>query len=299
MATKAERGVIDRMSESAQKPVVLLDNLTLPEIAAIASKAAIFVGNDSGIAHIASAVGTPSVVIFGSSNRNHWHPWTDARNEIVYNELPCQPCAGYVCEKFGEPKCILDLNAENVIDAVDRVLSSERIPANGNTDPISEALKLRTTGKIEEAKRILKRTIVEVTGEQKARATRELAEVERNLRNQESAIEHYRDAVLLYGKLDLPLRLAHTIRHLGDVLFDSGDFSGAVKHQSEALEIYRNTPNRPTLDLANALNNLAISNSKIGDIARSKEFWREARDLYAELGITEGVEQCERELKRP
>ena len=102
--------------------VLTLDSLTLPEITALASKARLFVGNDSGIAHIAAAVKTPSVVIFGSSNRDHWRPWTDAPNEIVYEEMPCQPCAGYVCEEFDEPKCILSIGAEKVIEAIQEVL---------------------------------------------------------------------------------------------------------------------------------------------------------------------------------
>ena len=102
---------------------LFLDDLDLVRNqSALATRAKIFVGNDSGIAHIAAAVKTPSVVIFGSSNRNHWRPWTDAPNEIVYEEFACQPCAGYVCEEFGEPKCILSVKTENVIEAIENVL---------------------------------------------------------------------------------------------------------------------------------------------------------------------------------
>ena len=79
-------------------------------------------GNDSGIAHMAAAVGTPSVVVFGSSNRNHWRPWTEAPNEIVFEALPCQPCPGYVCAEFDEPKCILSVRPESVFAAIDKLL---------------------------------------------------------------------------------------------------------------------------------------------------------------------------------
>jgi ADP-heptose:LPS heptosyltransferase len=94
----------------------------LPELAAFSSKAKLFVGNDSGVAHIAAAVQTPSVVVFGSSNRDHWRPWTDAPNEIVYESFACQPCPGYECEEFGDPKCILSVSAEKVFAAIDRVI---------------------------------------------------------------------------------------------------------------------------------------------------------------------------------
>ena len=104
-------------------PVQIFDDLTLPEITALASKAKIFVGNDSGIAHIAAAVEVPSVVIFGSSNINHWRPWTNAHHEIVFEKIDCQPCAGYVCERFDKAECIRRVTVKQVIDAVERVLA--------------------------------------------------------------------------------------------------------------------------------------------------------------------------------
>ncbi|MBX7054121.1 MAG: glycosyltransferase family 9 protein [Pyrinomonadaceae bacterium] len=122
VAAKSEAGILKKLAAISAVRVITFDDLTLPEITALSSRAAIFVGNDSGIAHIASAVGTPSVVVFGSSNRNHWHPWTDAANEIVFDPMPCQPCAGYECKVFGEPKCILNVTASAVIAAIDRVL---------------------------------------------------------------------------------------------------------------------------------------------------------------------------------
>src|SRR5438045_5772872 len=94
----------------------------LPEITALAARSRLFVGIDSGIAHIAAAVQTPSVVIFGYSNRDHWRPWTDAPHEIVYEPFACQPCAGYRCEVYGEPRCIMTLTPEKVFEAIDRVL---------------------------------------------------------------------------------------------------------------------------------------------------------------------------------
>ena len=102
--------------------VVGLSNLSLPEVTALSSRAHLFVGNDSGIAHIAAAAGAPCVVIFGSSNRNHWRPWTTQPNEVVFEEFPCQPCHGYFCAEFEKPECILRVPVERVISAIDRVL---------------------------------------------------------------------------------------------------------------------------------------------------------------------------------
>jgi lipopolysaccharide heptosyltransferase II len=122
VATRKEREVLENLKKLSNAPVLTFDDLTLPEITALASRAEIFVGNDSGIAHMAAAVQTPSVVVFGSSNRNHWRPWTDAPHEIVYEKFACQPCAGYFCKEFDAPQCILSVKTESVFEAIEKVL---------------------------------------------------------------------------------------------------------------------------------------------------------------------------------
>ena len=123
VAARHEAGVLEKLAPLAT--VLCFDELTLPEITALASQASLFVGNDSGIAHIAAAVNTPTVVIFGSSNRDHWRPWTprnDVSNEIVFEEFHCQPCPGYECKEFGKPRCILSVRPEQVEAAIEKVL---------------------------------------------------------------------------------------------------------------------------------------------------------------------------------
>lgn len=127
IASRSEVEVLKTLKDESNAPIQTFDDLTLPEITALASMAKVFVGNDSGIAHIAAAVGTPSVVIFGSSNRNHWRPWTNAPNEMVFEPLPCQPCPGYTCEVFGAPKCILSVAPGAVFTALERILSNPKV----------------------------------------------------------------------------------------------------------------------------------------------------------------------------
>jgi heptosyltransferase-3 len=124
VGSPGEKATLDSLKAASGVPVETWSNLSLPEITALASIAKVFVGNDSGIAHIAAAVQTPTVVIFGSSNRVHWRPWTDAPNEIVFNPLDCQPCPGYECAVFGTPRCILEIPPSAVFTALERVLSA-------------------------------------------------------------------------------------------------------------------------------------------------------------------------------
>ena len=126
IATPSEKPVIDEMNKSTVAPVQAFTDLSLPQITALLARARVFIGNDSGIAHIAVAVKTPSVVIFGSSNTAHWRPWTPSVSssaaEVVVEEMECQPCHGYFCEKFDEPECIKRVPVERVIAATERVL---------------------------------------------------------------------------------------------------------------------------------------------------------------------------------
>ena len=123
VAAPHESALIDEVRSQCAVRLVNL-SLPLPEVTALASRARLFVGNDSGIAHIAAAVSTPSVVIFGSSNIAHWRPWTNSPNEVVFEEMDCQPCHGYYCEKFEQPECIIRVPVTRVSAAIDRLLSS-------------------------------------------------------------------------------------------------------------------------------------------------------------------------------
>jgi heptosyltransferase-2/heptosyltransferase-3 len=116
-----EAEVLNDLVENCSVRIVTFD-LSLPEVSALASRSQLFVGNDSGIAHIAAAVGTPAVVIFGSSNIAHWRPWNHVGAEVVFEEMPCQPCHGYFCEKFEQPECILRVPVSRVTAAIERVL---------------------------------------------------------------------------------------------------------------------------------------------------------------------------------
>jgi heptosyltransferase-2/heptosyltransferase-3 len=122
IAARQERETLESLLNQARIRIAAFD-LSLPEVAALAVRSQIFVGNDSGIAHIAAAVGTPSVVIFGSSNTAHWRPWNKAAAEVVLEAMPCQPCHGYFCEKFPQPECILRVPVGRVVAAIDRVLT--------------------------------------------------------------------------------------------------------------------------------------------------------------------------------
>jgi predicted lipopolysaccharide heptosyltransferase III len=122
ISAPSEVAVVEAVRQDSTADILPLTNLSLPEVTALLARARLFVGNDSGIAHMAAAVETPAVVVFGSSNTAHWQPWARAPAEFVLEEMECQPCHGYFCEKFEQPECIKRVPVDRVMAAVERVL---------------------------------------------------------------------------------------------------------------------------------------------------------------------------------
>ncbi len=122
-----EDGVLREVRRSALERHIYWSDLPLSELFALIKGCLIFIGNDSGPTHAAAAMKRPVVVIWGSSDFDAWHPWgTDY--EAVRSEFPCMPCPGYQCGAFGQPRCILDISVQQVIEASGRLMA--RLPKN-------------------------------------------------------------------------------------------------------------------------------------------------------------------------
>ncbi|MCK5733474.1 MAG: glycosyltransferase family 9 protein [Candidatus Latescibacteria bacterium] len=70
---------------------VLASDFSLPRLAALLEQCTAFLGNDSGITHLAAAVGTPTVALFGPTNPRIWGP-RGGHVKILHHETPCSPC---------------------------------------------------------------------------------------------------------------------------------------------------------------------------------------------------------------
>lgn len=96
--------------------------LPLPALVSLIAGARVFVGNDSGPAHVAAAFGVPCIVVFGSSNSSVWHPW-QTPYRVVETDWDCKPCPGDRCYAFDEPRCILTVGASAVEAAIAELLA--------------------------------------------------------------------------------------------------------------------------------------------------------------------------------
>lgn len=122
-----ESPVLDAVEQAAGAPISRVEGASLGQFAAALAGARIFVGNDSGPAHMAAALARPVVVIFGSSSSDIWGPWprhgSDTPSRIVQNFYECNPCPGDRCYRFERPECILSVGFEQVRTAVLEVLN--------------------------------------------------------------------------------------------------------------------------------------------------------------------------------
>jgi len=131
---EADRQVADEILEGRAWPQVWdwTGRLSVVELAALMEASGLFLGADSGPAHLAAAVGTPAVVIFSGTNRpEQWHPWGE-HVTVVRHSVPCSPCHREACYWADHP-CMSRLSAAAVYAATVRQLST--IPQLSTLNP--------------------------------------------------------------------------------------------------------------------------------------------------------------------
>lgn len=117
IAGPGEDALLDEYAEFTS-----MNSLAVGKLKSLMAGARLFVGNDSGPAHVAAAFGVPCVVVFGSSDSRVWGPWRTA-HRIVETEWNCKPCPGDRCYAFEEPRCILSIEPGRVEAAVEKLLA--------------------------------------------------------------------------------------------------------------------------------------------------------------------------------
>ncbi|HEY2630426.1 MAG TPA: putative lipopolysaccharide heptosyltransferase III [Usitatibacter sp.] len=118
-----ERAILERIVAEAAVPVTdFSGKLTLREMAALSARARLFFGVDSAPMHIAAAMGTPVVALFGPSGEHEWGPWR-VPHRVVTSAHPCRPCGNDGCGGGKVSECITLLPVEQVRSAVNELLS--------------------------------------------------------------------------------------------------------------------------------------------------------------------------------
>jgi lipopolysaccharide heptosyltransferase II len=127
--------VAARVPRNATNLTSVAGQTSLKESAALIEMSALFIGNDSCPLHIAAAVGTPAVGIFGPSNHEQFRPIgrKSYRQRTIHSDLPCSPCFHFIgndapwipntCYTFA---CLKAITAEQVVQAAVELLQDPR-----------------------------------------------------------------------------------------------------------------------------------------------------------------------------
>ncbi len=110
--------VCNLMNEPA---VPFAGTLQIRQLAASIEKCDLFLTNDTGPMHIAAAVGTPTLALFGPGNHIRFQPLGDAHTIIRY-DVPCSPCKQFT-DKCKDNICMKQITVDEVWDSISKILN--------------------------------------------------------------------------------------------------------------------------------------------------------------------------------
>jgi heptosyltransferase-3 len=101
--------------------------LDFRQLATLLREAALYIGPDTSISHLAAATGVPVIAIFGPTNPKRWSPWPAREGKVILlqSELPCVPCGRAGCEDHRQSRsdCLIDISPERVAAEAEKLLS--------------------------------------------------------------------------------------------------------------------------------------------------------------------------------
>lgn len=128
VGSKEDSAIGDAIAQSTGSPKVvnLAGKNTLREVGALMSMARLFVGDDSGPAHLAASVGSRIVVLFGAGDPQATAPLAWNAQILYRNELPCISCLKNVCPLSGPNfmACMKEISVDMVVEAVRNLLTT-------------------------------------------------------------------------------------------------------------------------------------------------------------------------------
>jgi ADP-heptose:LPS heptosyltransferase len=99
---------------------IRVKELSLKELASVMEGCRLFIGNDSGISHLASSLGIPTIAIFGPTDPKVWSPRGE-RVWVVQKEIPCSPCPRDRFLHCIDLECLKGIEIEDVLKGLERL----------------------------------------------------------------------------------------------------------------------------------------------------------------------------------
>ena len=113
----------------AHEPLVLAGQTSLVQLGALAERCVLALGTDSGPLHLAAALGTPTVRLYGPTDPALFGPWGKPTDHVVLtSQLPCRPCGNLVAPPCGArctPPCLTRIATGSVVEAALRAYQDD------------------------------------------------------------------------------------------------------------------------------------------------------------------------------
>lgn len=106
--------------EVGANPPVLVKGLSLLNLAAVMEGSRLFIGNDSGISHMAAALGIPTIAIFGPTDPRVWSP-RGKKVWVVRKGIPCSPCSQERFVQCHHLECLTGIETGDVLKGLGRM----------------------------------------------------------------------------------------------------------------------------------------------------------------------------------
>lgn len=134
MGSKDEFEMSEAVSRLCSKPPVMLTGKTdLAQAVAILGEVDLLISNDMGLAHIAPAVGTETIVLFGPTNPETTRPFSD-HAQVVRKVVECSPCMLRDCPI--DHRCMTRISGDEVFEAAGRVFNAESQSREAATEDV-------------------------------------------------------------------------------------------------------------------------------------------------------------------
>ncbi len=117
---EADEEVTAKMAEWFSSEIAVIRGASLLELAAILEGCRFFLGNDSGLSHLASAVGIPAICIFGPTDPGIWAPRGEVT--VIRKKVPCSPCLREEMLSCNKQICLSVVEAEDVRERIEEIL---------------------------------------------------------------------------------------------------------------------------------------------------------------------------------
>ncbi len=99
---------------------ILASGLSLLQLASVMEGCRLFAGNDSGVSHLAAALGLPTVAIFGPTDQEVWAP-RGGKTFVVSGRVHCSPCLQEQFSQCQDVECLRGIEVEDVLEGVKRI----------------------------------------------------------------------------------------------------------------------------------------------------------------------------------